>query len=59
MASKVLDGLFVGDAESSLDLDFLSLNKISSIVNTTGGQVPNRFSTHGKIEIRYLVGFFV
>jgi hypothetical protein len=29
MASKVYDGLFVGDAEASQDSEFIELNKIS------------------------------
>ena len=47
MASKVIDGLFVGDGESSQDLGFLMQNKIFSVVNTSCLQYGNNFSTYG------------
>lgn len=47
MAAKVYDGLFLGDAETSMDSDFLDLNKISRLVNVSGQQVQNVLSGHG------------
>lgn len=47
MAAKVFDGLFLGDAETSMDADFLDLNKISRLVNLAGQQVQNILSGHG------------
>jgi hypothetical protein len=36
MAAKIKDGLFVGDAETSRDVEFLELNKISNLINLAG-----------------------
>lgn len=36
MAAKIKDGLFVGDADTSRDVEFLELNKISNLVNLAG-----------------------
>ena len=47
MAAKVYDGLFLGDAETSMDSDFLDLNKISRLVNLAGQQIQNVLSGHG------------
>lgn len=35
-ASKIIDGLFIGNKEASQDIDFIVSNKISSIVNSSG-----------------------
>ncbi|GMI21129.1 hypothetical protein TrCOL_g4521 [Triparma columacea] len=51
MACKVFDGLFIGDAESSQDSEFIELNKISYVINCAGRQLPNLYELHG---IRYL-----
>ncbi|GMH57516.1 hypothetical protein TL16_g02402 [Triparma laevis f. inornata] len=51
MACKIFDGLFIGDAESSQDSEFIELNKISYVINTAGRQLPNLYELHG---IRYL-----
>ena len=51
MACKIFDGLFVGDAESSQDSEFIELNKISYIINCAGRQLPNLYENHG---LRYL-----
>jgi len=51
MACKIYDGLFIGDAESSQDSEFIELNKISYIINCAGRQLPNLYENHG---IRYL-----
>ena len=47
MAAKVRDGLFIGDAETSMDADFLQLNKITNLINTSGHEVQNVFAGHG------------
>lgn len=39
--SKMMDGLFVGSREASQDLDFITTNKITAIINCAGGTVPN------------------
>ena len=36
MAAKLKDGLFIGDADTSQDVEFLELNKISNLVNLSG-----------------------
>lgn len=43
MACKIFDGLFIGDAESSQDSEFIELNKISYVINTAGRQLPNLY----------------
>lgn len=48
---KVKDGLFVGNQEAAVDLDFLAENQVSGIVNCAGRSVPNQLETMG---IRYL-----
>jgi hypothetical protein len=41
MAAKINDGLFIGDAETSQDPEFLELNKISNLVNLAGMGSPH------------------
>ena len=53
MAAKVFDGLFIGDAETSMDADFLDLNKISRLINVAGRQIPNALSGHGFVYKTY------
>jgi hypothetical protein len=48
MAAKLRDGLFIGDADASLDAEFLDLNKISHIVNVASREVPNKWAARGK-----------
>ena len=50
MANKIIDGLFVGDSESSQDIDFLVQNKISSVVNTSCLENRTSFSSYGKMK---------
>ena len=33
MATKIVDGLFLGDLESAHDVDFLVSNKVTHIIN--------------------------
>jgi len=51
MAAKIKDGLFIGDAETSQDPEFLELNKINSLINLSGREVNNIFASHGTIAI--------
>ncbi|CAK9057710.1 Putative tyrosine phosphatase 123R, partial [Durusdinium trenchii] len=47
MASKILDGLFLGDALSSMDLNFIVANKITRVVNCAGKELENRWRAFG------------
>jgi len=47
MATKVVDGLFVGDALSSMDVHFIVANKITRIVNCAGLELENRLEGFG------------
>ena len=49
MAAKIKDGLFIGDADSAADPEFLDLNKIVNLGNLAAREVPNRFSAHGLV----------
>lgn len=53
MASKIKDGLFIGDAETSTDPEFLELNKISNLMNLSGREVPNVWAAHGLVYLTY------
>jgi len=53
MAAKIKDGLFVGDADSANDPEFLELNKISNLINLAGREVPNTWAAHGLVYITY------
>lgn len=53
MAAKINDGLFIGDADTSQDPEFLELNKISNLVNLSGKEVPNVWSSHGLVYLTY------
>lgn len=37
--TKIKDGVFLGDIESSQDAEFIELNKITRIINCAAGQV--------------------
>ena len=54
MASKLRDGLFIGDAETSTDPEFLELNKISNLVNLSGRDIPNVWAAHGLVYLTFL-----
>lgn len=47
MATKIKDGLFVGDAEASQDPEFIELNKITFVINCAGRQLPNLWEQYG------------
>ncbi|CAM9559654.1 unnamed protein product [Chrysoparadoxa australica] len=51
MATKIMDGLFMGDAESSQDPEFIEMNKIMYVLNCAGRHLPNMWEMHG---LRYL-----
>ena len=53
MAAKVFDGLFLGDSGTSMDADFLDLNKISRLINVAGRQLRNSLSGHGFVYKTY------
>ena len=47
MATKIKDGLFIGDAEASQDPEFIELNKVMFVINCAGRQLPNLWEQHG------------
>ena len=51
MAAKIKDGLFIGDAETSQDPEFLELNKITNLVNLAGGEISNVWAAHGNVVL--------
>lgn len=51
MATRIKDGIFVADGESSQDGEFMEMSKISYVINCAGRQLPNMWAQHG---IRYL-----
>ena len=51
MTTKLKDGLFIGDGESSQNLEFLETNHMTWIINCAGRQLPNLWANHG---VRYL-----
>jgi protein-tyrosine phosphatase len=55
MAAKCKDGLFLGDMQSSQDLEFVVANKISRIINCSGREVPNGWERGG---VRYLTYYW-
>ena len=54
MVSKIKDGLFLGNAESSNDPEFLENNKISNLVNLAGREIPNVWASHGLVYLTFL-----
>lgn len=44
---KIKDGLFMGDRIAAQDLEFLMTNKVSHIINCSGGEVPNLWENIG------------
>lgn len=53
MAAKIKDGLFIGDAETSQDPEFLELNKINNLINFSGREVSNVWAAHGLVYNTY------
>ncbi|KAJ1449244.1 protein-tyrosine phosphatase-like protein, partial [Pelagophyceae sp. CCMP2097] len=51
MATRIKDGVFMADGETSQDAEFISLNKVGYIVNCAGRQLPNLWARQG---VRYL-----
>jgi protein-tyrosine phosphatase len=51
IATKLMDGLFVGSIEAAQDAVFMRNNKITRVLNCVGAQVPNIMSRFG---VKYL-----
>lgn len=45
-AIKVIDGLFMGDILASQDLEFMTMNDVNNVVNTSI-ELPNTFESYG------------
>ena len=56
MATRIKDGIFVADGESSQDGEFVEMNKISYVINCAGRQLPNLWAPHGKVPHLLLGG---
>ena len=41
MCTKIKDGLFIGDFESSQDIEFIETNKVTYIMNCAALECPN------------------
>ena len=41
MATKIKDGLFLGDIETAADYEFLAANKVTRVVNCCGREAAN------------------
>ena len=52
-ASKIIDGLFIGNKEASQDVDFIVSNKIGSIINCAGNNVPASMRRFGCKYLTY------
>jgi protein-tyrosine phosphatase len=53
MAAKIMDGLFICEAESSQDPEFLEQNKITFLINCAGKQIPNFYANHGRVYLKF------
>lgn len=53
MAAKIKDGLFIGDADTSRDYEFLELNKIGNLVNLAGRQLGNTWASSGLVYLTF------
>lgn len=51
IATKIMDGLFVGSQEASHDMTFMQSNKITRIINCVGQSAPNLMARFG---VKYL-----
>ncbi len=47
MATKLKDGLFLGDAETAMDLEFMMQAKVTHVVNVVGHEIPNSWERIG------------
>eukprot|EP00947_MAST-08B_sp_MAST-8B-sp1_P001697 g1697.t1 len=56
MATKLKDGVFIGDAESSQDIEFMVANKIRSIINLCADRVPNTWERAGVAYLSFCWG---
>eukprot|EP00943_MAST-04B_sp_MAST-4B-sp1_P008163 g8163.t1 len=55
MATKLKDGVFIGDAEASQDIDFLVSNKIQYVINCAAASVPCSWE---RLGVRYLTFYW-
>ena len=55
MATKLKDGVFIGDAESSQDIDFLVSNKITRVINCAAANVPCSWE---RVGIQYMTFYW-
>lgn len=53
LAVRIIDGLFIGNAISSQDDEFLFSNKVTHIVNCAALDVPNVFTDHGILYLSF------
>ncbi|KAM3139380.1 hypothetical protein pb186bvf_008600 [Paramecium bursaria] len=44
---KIIEGLFIGDYLTAQDLDYLTLNKVTRIINCCSQQIPNHWEQLG------------
>ena len=54
MATRIKDGIFVADGESSQDGEFVEMNKISYVINCAGSTAPEHVGA-----ARYPVPYFL
>ena len=52
-AVKIKDGLFIGDKETSQDLDFIITSKVTHIINTSETEVENEWSSIGILYVSF------
>jgi len=57
MAAKIKDALFIGDAETASDPEFIELNKISYLINCSGKELSNTWANHGLGKSKILLMF--
>ncbi|CEP02949.1 unnamed protein product (mitochondrion) [Plasmodiophora brassicae] len=50
-SAKILDGLFIGNKDAATDLEFITSNKITHIINCVGHLLP---SSLAKLGVQYL-----
>ena len=55
MATKLKDGVFIGDAEASQDIDFLVSNKIQYVINCAAASVPCAWE---RLGVQYLTFYW-
>ncbi|KEG12085.1 putative dual specificity protein phosphatase [Trypanosoma grayi] len=51
IAVRVKDGIFVGNVTAAQDREFISMNKVTHVINCAGGELPDLFMDDG---VKYL-----